>query len=92
MTIATEKVMSIQIQVEQLILEDLELSPSQRSHLQTMVETELIHLIETRGLPPDLQGTLFIPKLPGAVNVLGSTNAEQLGKEIAQLIYAKLNS
>ncbi|MBW4528046.1 MAG: hypothetical protein KME18_23170 [Phormidium tanganyikae FI6-MK23] len=81
--------MNIQIQIEQLILEEMDLSPGQRSQVQVAVEAELYHLV-AGGLPSGLQGGGFISSLPVTVNPVASTNPEMLGVSIARSIYAQL--
>ncbi|MBW4441976.1 MAG: hypothetical protein KME10_12205 [Plectolyngbya sp. WJT66-NPBG17] len=81
--------MNIQIQIEQLILEEMSLSPGQRSQVQVAVEAELSRLV-AGGLPSELQGGGFISNLPVTVNPVASTNPEMLGASIARSVYAQL--
>jgi hypothetical protein len=82
--------MNLQIQIEQLIVEEMNLTSGARSRLQTAVETELSRLIRVEGLPIALQGGGFISKLPITVNSTESISPEILGTSIARFVYAQL--
>lgn len=82
--------MNINFQIERLILEGIELSPSQRALLQTTVESELSRLLAVNGIPQHLQGGIYIPKLPTSINVKNNMNPRQMGQGIAHSIYQNL--
>lgn len=79
--------MNINLQIDRLILEGIDLSPSQRAHLQAAVEAELSHLMTVNGLPPHLQNGGTIPRLPTNINLTDNLNPGQMGQQIAQSIY-----
>lgn len=83
--------MNINIQIERLILEGVDVSPSQRVRLQAAIEAELSRLVTVNGLPSHLQAGGTIPKLPANLSLTNTTNPMQLGQEIAQAIYGGMN-
>lgn len=79
--------MNINLQIEQILLEDIDLSYRERLHLQATVEAELSQLLTARGLPPHLQNGGTIPSLPGPIHISDNSNPAQMGSQIAQSIY-----
>ncbi len=79
--------MNINIQIDRLILEGINLSPSQRARLQASVEAELSLLLTVNGLPPHLQNGGNIPRLPASINITNNMNPTQMGQEIAQAMF-----
>ena len=61
--------MNINLKINRLILEDIDLSPSQRALLQTTVESELSRLLAVKGIPQHLEQGGNITKLPTKINV-----------------------
>ncbi len=84
--------MNINLQINRLILEGIDLSPSQRALLQATVESELSRLLSVNGIPRHLEGGGNIPKLPTSINVKNNINPRQMGQGIAQSIYRELKS
>ncbi|BAY08527.1 hypothetical protein [Calothrix sp. NIES-2098] len=83
--------MDINIQIDRLILEDINISPSQRRHLQSTVESELSSLFTANGLPSHLHNGAAFPSLPlGKVEVTNTTDTTVMGQQIAQQIYSQL--
>lgn len=83
--------MNINLQIDHLILEDFDLSPSQRIQLQGQIQTELIHLLTAGGLPPSLQNGGSIPKLSASLMLDENLHPVQMGQQIAQSIYQGIN-
>ena len=83
--------MNINLQIEKLILEGVDLSPRQRRQLQAAVEAELSRLCTENGLPPSLQNSGTIPKMPANLNITNNSNPNQMGEQIAQSIYGGLS-
>lgn len=79
--------MNINIEIERLILNDISLSPSQRAHLQTIVEAELTHLLTTQGIPAPFHKGGTIAKLPAPIRVDPTMTPAQMGQQIARSIY-----
>lgn len=84
--------MNIDLQIEQLLLEDINLSYGERLRLQAEVETELSQLLTTKGLPPHLQNGGTIPKIPTQIDIPEKPNLAQMGQQIAQFIYQGIQS
>jgi hypothetical protein len=83
--------MNINIQIDRLILEDIDISPSQRRHLQAIVVSELSNLLTANGLPSYLHNGATLPSLPlGKVEVTNITDTAVMGQQIAQQIYNQL--
>ncbi len=83
--------MNINIQIDRIILENINISPSQRRHLQATVESELSSLLTTNGLPSHLQNGATLSSLPlGKVEVTNMTDIAVMGQQIAQQIYNQL--
>ena len=83
---------SMKIGVDRLILEDLDLSPSQRALLQTTFESELSRLLAVQGVPQHLEHGGKIPKLLTSLNVADNMNPRQMGQGIAQSIFKAMQS
>jgi hypothetical protein len=83
--------MNVNLQIERLILEGIDLSPSQRRHLQTVVATELAQLLTVQGVPAQWQAGGAIADLPaGKLAVTPSASPTEMGQQIAQQIYGRL--
>lgn len=79
--------MNIDLQIEQIVLDGIDLGPSQRADLQGEVAAELSRLVAANGLPPHLQEGGIIPTLSTQVNLNEELNPNQMGQQIAQSIY-----
>ena len=84
--------MNINLQINRLILEDIDLSPSQRALLKTTVESELSRLLAVNGIPQHLEQGGNITKLPTKINVTNNLNPRQIGQGIAQSIYKEMRT
>lgn len=78
--------MTIHLQIDRLILQDMNLSPQQRRQLQVAVEAELSRLLTERGLPASMQNGGEFSALP-ALSVTPSATPTQMGQHIAQEVY-----
>lgn len=82
--------MNINLHIDRLILEDIDLSPSQHLRLQASIEAELSHLLTINGLPPHWQNGNWVPRLSTRFKKAAITNPTQLGQQIAQSIYTEM--
>jgi hypothetical protein len=83
--------MNVNLQIDRLILEGIDLSPSQRRYLQTVVEAELSQLFTVNGVPDHWQTGGAIAGLPaGKLEVTNSATPAAMGQQIAQQIYGRL--
>ena len=79
--------MNIKLHIERLILDGVNIAPSQRHLLQASVETELTRLLTDRGLSPSLAQGPAVPRLStGGIQLTGN-NPTQIGQQIAQSVY-----
>ena len=83
--------MTININIERIILEGIDIPPSQRPRLQTAIAAELSRLLQEKGIPTQLEKGGAIASLPASVEVTKGKNPEQMGKEIALSIYSKMS-
>ncbi len=84
--------MNIRLLINRIILEDGDLSPSQRRRLQEEIETELTHLLTIHGIPNCLRFGGTVSDLSVNLNNISSTTHHtQLGQNIAHSIYSELN-
>ncbi|MDJ0717753.1 MAG: hypothetical protein QNJ54_26615 [Prochloraceae cyanobacterium] len=81
---------NINFQIDEIILEGVSLSHSQRSRLQAALEAELSRLVSDNGLPPQLQQGGTIAKLLLTPKITKEMNPTQMGQEIARSIYVGL--
>ncbi len=84
--------MNITINLEQIILDGIDIAPSQRPRLQVAIEAELSRLLQEKGIPRQLHQEKAIACLPASVKVTKGDKPEQMGREIAQSIYKYLLS
>ncbi|MDJ0582126.1 hypothetical protein [Crocosphaera sp.] len=82
--------MTITINLDQIILEEIDIPPSQRPRLRVVVEEELSRLLQEKGIPRQLYQGTTIACLSATVKVTKGRKTEQMGKEIAQSIYSYL--
>jgi hypothetical protein len=83
--------MDINLQIEQILLEDIDLSYGERLRLQAAVEAELSRLLTTHELPPHLQAGIAIPRISANLDLPEKPNPAHLGKQVAQSIYQNIN-
>ena len=84
--------MTITINLEQIILEGIDIPPSQRPRLRVVVEEELSRLLQEKGIPRQLSQGTAIACLSATVKVTKGKKTEQMGREIAQSIYTQLSA
>lgn len=83
---------NVNLQIEQIVLNGIDLAPSQRADLQAEVAAELSRLVKAKGLPTHLQEGGTIPTLPAKLNLAENLNPRQMGQQIAQSIYQGMGS
>lgn len=83
--------MNIDLQIEQLNLTGVNLTPRQRQELQVALEAELSRLLMSSDIGR-CQVNILLPSVPIKIDTGGAKNPTQLGKQIAQYIYGGLNS
>jgi|LakMenEpi03Aug12_release.lakeMendotaPanAssembly.Ray.scaffolds.fasta_scaffold2101484_1 hypothetical protein len=79
--------MDINLEIDQILLENFDLSYSQRLQLQAAVEAELSQLLTPDGLPSYLQNRVEIPRISTRLELTENSNPVHMGKQIAQSIY-----
>lgn len=79
--------MTIQIQIDRLILTEMNLSLRQQRQLQVAVEVELARLVQEHGLPTKWRQGGVIPTLPSMVRGSRTATPTQMGEEIARSVY-----
>ncbi|MCA9936159.1 MAG: hypothetical protein KC415_19635 [Anaerolineales bacterium] len=85
--------MTISIHIEHLLLEGIDVSPSQREVLGTAVATELTRLLTANGLSPNLQTGAILGHIPaGTFQLTGNNNPTHLGQQIAQAVYGGIGN
>jgi hypothetical protein len=82
--------MNINLLINQIILHELDVPRSQRPQIQAAIAEELTRLMTQKGLPADWQAGGTIPNLSVNLTTNDSTHPIQLGKQIAHLVYNKL--
>jgi hypothetical protein len=82
--------MNINLQIEQILLEDIDLSYGERLRLQAEVEAELTQLITANGLPPQFQNGAAIPRISANLDLPEKLDPAHMGKQIAQSIYENI--
>jgi hypothetical protein len=79
---------NINVHIERLILDGLSVTRSQGPLVQAAVEAELARLLATDGLSPELQVGGAVPSLKaGNIQIASESNPNQLGQQIAQVVY-----
>ncbi|MGK7911156.1 MAG: hypothetical protein AB4050_06675 [Synechococcus sp.] len=80
--------MTINIHIERLVLDGVNISPSQRPFVKAAVEAELGRLLAEGGLATELLGGGAVPRVPGGrIELAPENNPSQLGQQIAQAVY-----
>jgi hypothetical protein len=83
--------MTIKVFIDLVILESNNFSTSQRRHLQTEIQSELVNLLTVNGIPRGLKFGGTIQNLSTQLNcILANTHPSKLGKDIASSIYMEL--
>ena len=85
--------MTMNVFIEQLILDGIDVSPSQREVLGTVVTTELTRLLTANGLSPNLQTGAALGHIPtGTIQLTGNNDPTHLGQQIAQAVYGGIGN
>lgn len=80
--------MNVNLHIEELVLDGIELSPHQRSHLDAALRTELTRLIAAEGISPSLQMGGWRDRLPaGKLQLSPNQSPDVMGQHIAQSVY-----
>jgi hypothetical protein len=79
--------MSIKLHIDRLILEGLPVSSAQGPRVRAAVEAELVRLLATGGLSPDLRAVAIPHVRAGNLQFSAESRPAQLGKEIARSVY-----
>ncbi|WP_088888976.1 hypothetical protein [Leptolyngbya ohadii] len=83
--------MTLHLHIDRLILNDFDLTPSQRHLLQSTIESELSRLLTENGAS-HLQQSQAIASLSIApINAAPNSTPTQMGQQIAQNIYQGMN-
>lgn len=79
--------MNINLHIERLILDGVDIAPSQRDLLQASVTTELSKLLNNGGFADTLVQGFSLPRLSTNDIQLTDNKPKQLGLQIAQSVY-----
>ena len=79
--------MNINLHIERLVLDGVNIAPSQRDLLQASVTAELRKLLNNGGFANNLVQGFALPRLSTNDIQLTGNNSIQLGKQIAQSVY-----
>ncbi|HYY96182.1 MAG TPA: hypothetical protein VE713_16875 [Pyrinomonadaceae bacterium] len=78
----------IRVHIEQLILDGIDVTPSDTPKLQAAVERELARLVGERGLAPEMRGGAALESARGGPVRLESTKTPAgLGRQLARAIH-----
>ena len=79
--------MNIKLHIERLVLDGVNIAPSQHHLLQASMETELTRLLTDGGLSPSLAQGTALPRISTDGIQLTSNNPTQIGQQIAHSVY-----
>jgi hypothetical protein len=80
--------MNINLHIERLILDGVNIQPSQRHLLQASVETELARLLADGGVSSSLAAGGALPHVSAnGLQLAGGNDPTRLGRQIAQSVY-----
>ena len=80
--------MNINLHIERLVLDGVEVEPSQADLVRRAVEGELSRLLAAGGLAPGLQSGGALPSIgAGSLDLGINDNPTRLGQEIARSVY-----
>lgn len=79
--------MTLHLHIDRLILNDINLTPSQRRLLQSAVESELSRLLSERGASHFQQNQAIASLSIPPINATPNSTPAQLGQQIAHNIY-----
>ena len=80
--------MNINLHIEQITLEGIDVNRAQRSQLQAAIQSELAHLLATRGLTPGARSQAQLAAAP--IQLSGAGQAAELGQQIARAVYGSM--
>lgn len=83
--------MKINLHIERLILDGVNIAPSQRDLLQASVITELTRLLNNGGLADNIVEGAAFPRLSTNSIQLTDNKPKQLGQQIAQSVYGGIS-
>ena len=79
---------NINLHIERLILDGVHMSHGERLALQASIEMELVNLLASDGLAPNLLAGGAMPRVrDGTVQLTRRASPADLGKQIAQAVY-----
>ena len=80
--------MNIHLHIEQLVLDGMDIAHGQRPLLQAAVEAELIRLLSTGGMSPQLTGGVALPRVASpAIQLNAAAGPAEIGRQIAGSVY-----
>lgn len=83
--------MKINLHIERLVLEGMRLEPGHHELLQATIESELMGLIEARGLGGEIFAGGARPSIAAnGIQLDSGYSSVQLGQQIAQSVYGGL--
>jgi hypothetical protein len=83
--------MNLNLEIARLVLDGFSLLPSEQVILQHALEAELVRLLGSGGLRPDLAAGGSLAFIPGGlIQVAPATSPDGLGRQIAGAVYAGL--
>ena len=87
--ITTDGRSSVEIAIEQLVLDGFE--PQQSQAIASTIREKLAGLIEERGLPGEIPGSIHAGRLDaGSIHLSEEANPARIGTQIAEAIYKRL--
>jgi hypothetical protein len=79
---------NINLHIERLILDGVDIHPSQRHLLHASVQTELTRLLTEGGVAPQLTGGGALPQVTSpAIQLTSGHGPTELGRQIAGAVY-----
>lgn len=88
--ITTDGRSTVDIAIEHLVLDGFE--PQQSQAIAATLQEKLASLIEERGLPGEIQGSIQAGKLDaGSINLPEGASPAQMGTQIAEAIFNRLS-
>jgi hypothetical protein len=84
--------LKIRLHIDRLILDGLPLASHQGPLLKSAMETELARLLARGGVSPALQSAGAVSQMPaGTMQVNRESGPTVLGKQLARVVYGRLN-
>jgi hypothetical protein len=83
--------MNINLHIEHLVLENMAFPPHQKPLVQAAFEEELMRLLAEEGIAARFQTGSAIPNISiKSIQLVPGSNAQQIGKQIAQEIHGEI--